>query len=123
MDRETIIYIAAILENCGKLMLIKDKRTGTVYPYLRIKVKNLDVRKILKEKFGGTLSGNFFILSHQKAKKFLDIIKDYTPELRQKIELVDQLYNCSFSRSYRKEYKEKIYKQFMRLENDRGERV
>lgn len=123
MDRETLIYIGAILDNCGKLRLIKDKRTGTIYPYLRLKIKDKHIKMLLREELGGTISGDFFILSHRKAKEFLDIVKDYTLHLKQKIDLVNQLYSISLSKSYRKEYRENIYKQFMRLEDGARKRV
>ncbi|MCX7737818.1 MAG: hypothetical protein N2Z80_00145 [Hydrogenothermaceae bacterium] len=100
LSKEEKLYLLAILENCSQFTLKRDPRTGSVYPYIRLKIVNDELRYRVKSVFVGTVSKYYLILSHKKAKNFLD---NLSPTVyREKIELVDQLYNNSFARAYKR---------------------
>lgn len=123
MDRDSLIYLAAVVDNCSKLTIKKDRRTGSVYPYLRLKIKKWELREDLKQQFGGAIIGDYYIISHRKCAAFLDIIKDYLMVQKDKAEIILKLYSHGFSGKYKKEYKEQIYKKFERLEDGNRKRV
>lgn len=118
-----MIYLAAVVDNCSKLTLKKDRRTGSVYPYLRLKIKNHHLKESLKQQFGGATSGDYYVLSHRKCAAFLDIIKEYLEVEKEKAEIVLKLYNHGFSGKYKREYKEQVYKEFERLKDGDRKRV
>lgn len=123
LNRDDILYLLAILENCGQFTLKKDPRTGSVYPYIRLKITKDELRCRLKEQFGGTISKHYLILSHRKAKSFLDILPKDESIYREKIELVQELYSKTFARPYQRAFKDEIYKKFKRLEDGDREGV
>lgn len=123
MDRDNLIYLSAIVDNCSKITLKKDKRTGSVYPYIRIKIKDYRLREEIKRLFGGSIIKDYYILSYRKSVRFLDIIKEYLVVQREKVDLILKLYNHGFSGKYKRKYKEDIYREFERLENGSGKRV
>ncbi|MCX7760372.1 MAG: hypothetical protein N2Z81_04220 [Hydrogenothermaceae bacterium] len=118
MDRDFLVYISALFDNCGYLTLKKDKRTGSIYPYIKIKIKSRDILLKAKDIFGGSITKNGLILTHRKAKHFLDIILNYSSFHKDKIQLINKLYETKFSGKFEKERKEKIYREFKELERD-----
>lgn len=120
MDRDFLIYTAALLDNCGYITLKKDKRTESIYPFLRIRIRDQRMLLELKEKFGGVVSKNCIILTHRKAMDFLGIIYQYSSLHREKINLIGQLYNIKFSGKFEKERKMQIYNQLKMMEKSKG---
>ncbi|MEZ0323661.1 MAG: hypothetical protein ABWJ98_05050 [Hydrogenothermaceae bacterium] len=124
MNRDFLIYICALFDNCGYLTLKKDRRTGSIYPYIKIRIKSGDILSKAKDSFGGSIINGNLILTYRKAKLFLDIIKDYSYIHKDKIQIINKLYETKFSGKFEKERKEKIYREFKELEKDgRGKRV
>lgn len=121
-------YIAGLFDASGKISIVKVKESpNSVYVRVVIRSSKKEPLELIKQKYGGTLKEGKRIcsltLTYNKARRFLEDIKDYLIGKKEEVELVLKLYENRFTRKYEAQRKKEIVKRFLELNGEKPRHI
>ncbi len=121
-------YIAGLLDSCGKISIIKVKDSpNSVYIKVTLRSSSVDTLKYVQSMYGGTIKQGKRVcslnLTHNKARKLLEDVKDLLISKKKEAEIVLKLYETRFTRKYEAQRKKEIVREFLDLTNQKPKKI
>ncbi len=117
-------YIAGMLDSSGKITVVKVPTSpNSVYIKVVLKADKEEPLQQIKEIYGGSIRKQkriyHLVLTHRKAKKLLEDVKEFLISKREETDIVLELYRDRFTRKYEAERKKQIVKKLLEIKKEK----